>query len=337
MRLRTFNAPDMPTAMRMVRETLGDSAIILASNSQSKGVTVTAAIDGLRDETPPPPKPAAKPVAKAPHPETDKLRFEIQSILRFHNLPDLFMAKLMQHASDDALSAILALHQVSAHRETRPLVKTALEKLLGAYFMFEPLSWETHNRLMLVGPPGVGKTLTIARIATQLAMDKQPLAVITTDTKRAGGVEQLQAFTRILDIDLQVAGSRAELWKKLQSLPARSRVLVDTAGCNAYEKDELQDLKNATPPEGIEPILVLPAGGDSMEAIDITEAFVGALPIRRLLVTRADTARRMGSVMAAAAACGLAFCNTTLSASIVDALQPLDARTLAQMLLRYKT
>ncbi len=83
---------------------------------------------------------------------------------------------------------------------------------------------------MLIGPPGIGKTLTIARIAAKLTMDKQSLLVITTDNKRAGGIEQLQAFTNILGHPLKVAPSRAALAQYLKSAKKQTHVLIDTAG-----------------------------------------------------------------------------------------------------------
>lgn len=338
MRLRTFTATDMPTAMKMVREALGDGAIILASTSRGKnGVSVTAAVEGKTEEdTPIRSSTTSKTTPPRNTPEIDSLRFEIQNILRFHNVPDLFSAKIMQRATTETLHSILALHQVSAHRNDKQLYKTALEKLLENYFMFEPVGFKANGRTMLVGPPGVGKTLTIARIAAQFSMEKRPLAVITTDNKRAGGVEQLQAFTTILNAPLQVADTPSELWKQLQAVPAGTHVLIDTSGCNAYDKEELHELKSYIAADGIEPILVLPAGGDSLEAIDLAESFVSALPIRRLLVTRSDTARRFGGILAAGAACGLAFCDTTGSSSIINTLQPVDAASLAHLLLRYQ-
>ena len=107
-------------------------------------------------------------------------------------------------------------------------------------------------------------------------MEKHPgLAVITTDSKRAGGIEQLQAFTNILDLPLKVATSRKELARITSKRCRNMRVLIDTAGCNPYDKAEMKELKDYAI-DGIEPVLVLPAGGDSLEAIDIAEAFMRA-------------------------------------------------------------
>jgi flagellar biosynthesis protein FlhF len=335
MRLRTFTATDMPAAMKMVRDALGENAIIIASESHKgrKAITVTAAADQQDDA----------PIAAAPprtSKEIDQLRFELQNILRFHNIPELFVAKMMQKAADKDIAAIISLHKITANRDARQLYTLAMDKLLSSFFHFQPLNFPSplegkSSRIMLVGTPGIGKTLTIAKLAARLAMDKNPVAVVTTDDKRAGGVEQLQAFTSILGLDLEVAASRAELEAYASSLPKNTHLLVDTAGCNPYEPAQLRELETFASLKGIEPVLVMQAGGDSLEAVDIVEAFT-LMPIKRLLITRADTAKRFGGVIAAASAHELSFCNASGSSSIKDALQPIDSVLLAQLLLRYQ-
>jgi flagellar biosynthesis protein FlhF len=329
MRLRTFTASDMPSAMKLVREELGENAIILSSEQKAgkKLVTVTAAIEedeeeGLEIKVQ---APSYKPQA------LNDIRFELQEILRFHNLPELFIAKMLQKITGADITELL-----EKRRGSEELFRPALERLLARNFVFDPLRFlTTELRLMLVGTAGIGKTLTIAKLATKLSMDKQSVAVITTDNTRAGGIEQLQAFTNILGLELHIANGRKDLEKILKSLPARMRVLIDTAGVAPYDGQEFAELQSIATLPDIEPILVLPAGGDSMETIDIVEVF-RSLPIRRLLVTRADATRRFGGILAAAAAHGLGFCNISRSASITDNIQPLEPNNLAQMLLKYK-
>jgi len=330
MRLRTFTAPDMPAAMKLVREALGDEAIILSTqvHKDTKAVHITAAVEIEDDSDQRPAVSGQKTVsslaADRRPPPTEPLRFQLQETLRFHNMPEMFIAKLMQRATDKELATI-----------HKPNPQRILEKLLDGFFDFDPLSFEAGSRTMLIGPPGTGKTLTIARMAARLAMNKHSVKVITTDNKRAGGIEQLQSFTDILDIPLYTASSKNELASHLKSLDSRTRVLIDTAGCNPYEPTELKEL-HAYMLSGIEPVLVLPAGGDSLEAIDMVEAYAEALPLKRLLVTRADTARRFGGILAAAAAHGLTFCNATGSSSITEPLRSLDAALLARLLLQYQ-
>ncbi len=332
MRLRTFTAADMPSAMKLVRQAMGDNAIILSSESDGvKGLlTITAAVENEREEI----APRAVVHQVRNDPAADQLRYDIQNLLRFHNMPELFVAKLMQRASDEELAAIVALGGASARGAER-LLEMALARLSETFFSFDPLPLDKPARIMLVGPPGIGKTLTIAKLAARFTVDRQPVGVITTDTKRAGGVEQLQAFTNILGLPLEVAGSPEELARIAGGPKARARLLIDTAGCNPYDKDEMAELTAFASSGGAEPVLVMQAGGDSLEAVDIAEAFC-TLPIRRLLVTRADTARRFGGVLAASAAHGLAFSHASGSSSIADAPGAMSALSLAQLLLRYQ-
>jgi len=335
MRLRTFTARDMPTAMQMVREALGEDAIIISSQPvNGKSISVTAAIE-MADEDDAPAKRFEPLTARDSVP--DDLRFAMQTILRFHNLPELFIAKMLQKASEGNFSSAMALHRISSNnKDLRNLHQLAMEKLLGAYFSFSPLPLEQPpTRLMLIGTPGIGKTLTAAKLATHIALHKQPFAVITTDNKRAGGIEQLQTFTDILGVKLIVAGSRTELWKQLKALSPSTHVIIDTAGCNPYMDSEWEETQSYASVEGIEPVLVLPAGGDSAEAIDMVEIFA-SLPIKRMLITRADATRRFGGILAAAAAHELSFSHVSTSASMVDSLHALDPALLAQMLLRYQ-
>ncbi len=335
MRLRTFTAPDMPTAMKMVRDAMGDDAIILSTEPQKgkKGITVTAALDGGPEPIFPAAPAAPKPLSSA---GAESIRAELQQVLRFHNVPENLISKIFNKADPRELASIEALHQMGGKREPQNFIRLGLEKSLGNYFTFHPITFDkAPQSLMLVGPPGIGKTLTIAKLAAHLSLSKQPVAVFTCDTKRAGGVEQLQAFTNILDLHLNVTGSADELSRALKNLPRGQHVLIDTAGVNAYDRDEMMEITHLAATSGAEPILTLPAGGDSLEAIDIAEAFM-AMPIKRLLVTRADTARRYGGIVSAASAHKLAFSQLSASSSIIDNLQPMDGAALTQILLRYQ-
>lgn len=335
MRLRTFTAPDMPTALKMVRDAMGDDAIILSSEPQKgkKFITVTAAHDSKEEPIFPISAPAPKTISSA---GAESIRSELQQVLRFHNVPDPLISKIFNKADPRELASIEALHQMGGKREPATFIRLALEKTISHYFSFAPFDFpKAPQRLIFIGPPGIGKTLTIAKLAAHLNLSKQPLSVFTTDTKRAGGVEQLQAFTTILDLELQVATSAEKLSRSLIGIPKSDHILVDTAGVNPFDRDEIKEINHIVTLSGLEPILVLPAGGDALEALDIVESFT-TMQIKRLLVTRADTARRFGGVVSAAAAHKLSFCHLGGSPSIIEPIQPMDAALLTQLLLRYQ-
>jgi flagellar biosynthesis protein FlhF len=334
MRLRTFSAATMNDAMQLIRSSVGDDAVIISSGPDplGRGVNITVATDDILPQPIPniaKPQPFV-PLAARSMPtriSRESVLKEVEKILEFHGTPNYLAAKLLQTAQ------FVPYDPAPEKNNIHLLLKTALE----ATFRFSPLTLESLGyRLMLIGPPGIGKTLAIAKMASRLTMSKLPVTVITTDNMRAGGVEQLAAFTAILGIPLEIAGTKAELRKILQSAPPQGRVLIDSAGMNPYNPEEMQELIGLAKLEGVEPVLAAVAGIDSRETEDITQAFL-ATGVRRLLITRADTARRIGNILTAANLGNLAFCNVSSTSRVVGKFAPLDADALTQLLMQHLT
>lgn len=320
MRLRTFNAPDMSAAMQMIRDALGREAVIISSQrgANGKGVVVTAAAEQADYMMP-----TQESVAHNTYTQAPVLQ-QLEAVLRFHSAPEHVVAKLLEVARHLALQG-----------KDRA---TDLTRLLAACFQYAPLPLDQENfTLMLVGPPGTGKTMTIAKMASQAVMDKKKPIVITTDNKRAGGVEQLSAFTTILGLTLHVADNRGELWRLLQEFAPHHRILIDTGGVNPFNPTDVRELTEYIKLDrSIEPVLVAAAGSDSAEAEDMARAFA-PLGVRRLLLTRIDAARRYGSVLTAAMSGRFAFCHASNSSRIIGEFTLMNPITLSELLLRYQS
>lgn len=375
----------MQRAMVMIRETMGDDAVIIATTRENggKSVSVTAALDeGFapqddeatyaaeidEDYEGDAPLPAgglsqylaatarSKKVAQSATPsrtaqtETGTgikqplmshdailknrdlayLLHEIEQILNFHSLPSPLVEKMLRAAK----------HLDPNFARMDGGVQAALCDLLASLYHFSPLQLDDMprgkaRRVMLVGPPGTGKTLAVAKIAADLVADGLPIHVITIDNKRAGSVEQLRAFTHIMGLETEVAGSRAELRQLLRECPIEEPVIIDSFGTNPYSFDELKELTDFANLHDIEPVLVLSAGGDAQEAADIAQSF-GFLGIKRLLFTRTDTARRLGALLCAADTCGLALCDMTTSPQVAGGLSAFSAESLSHVLMQHK-
>ncbi len=320
MRLRTFNAPDMNLAMQMIRETLGHEAIIISSSraANGSGVTVTAASEPIDNEIIAPPS-----FKSANSFTTEPILNRLETMLRFHSTPEYVISKLLD----------VARHLALQGKDER----VDFTRLMAASFQYAPLPIDQEVfTLMLVGPPGTGKTMTVAKIASQIVMDKNKPIIITTDNKRAGGVEQLSAFTTILGLTLHIADNRGELWRLLKQYAPHSRILIDTGGVNPYNSADLRELTEYVKLDrSIEPVLVSAAGSDSAEADDMARAF-SQLGVRRMLITRIDAARRYGSVLTAAHSGKFAFSNASNSSRIIGEFATLDPVTLTELLLRYQ-
>lgn len=305
--------------MRLVREVLGDDAIIVATREEEGvGVRVTAAIEedeGLLSA-------AHMPVA-APNP----LRFlepegpepvdVVADTLLRHGVPAELNQRLVDSLEDF---------------DTRdPMM--AMAAALDAVFSFQPLpDGRAPRPMMLVGPPGGGKTLTVAKLCARCALQKRPVGVISTDTIRAGGIEQLQAFTRVLKLRLITVEDPTALSDAVEVSRGMEQVLVDSAGRNPYNAQDMKDLREFVTATDIEPVLVLPAGLDPVEAVEIAKAF-RAIGARRLLATRMDMARRYGSLLAAAHEAGLAFADVSATTKVADGLTALTPTILAKMMM----
>jgi Flagellar GTP-binding protein len=105
-----------------------------------------------------------------------------------------------------------------------------LADLLG----FAPLPLGPGSVLLLCGPPGAGKTLTVAKLATRLRIGGSAPAVIAADGRRAGAVDQLAAYTRLLGLNLVVAPDIPRLAKAIARRPTDAPTLVDMAGIDPF-------------------------------------------------------------------------------------------------------
>lgn len=208
------------------------------------------------------------------------------------------------------------------------LAGAPLRTALAQEFRFARLPLDP-GPLLLSGPPGAGKTLSTAKLATRLVLAGTPPLLVTADGRRAGAAEQLAAFARVLDLSLAVAATPASLAKALSRRAPGQPALVDMPGCDPF--DDAAARRHAALAEAVRgaSVLVLPAGLDAEEAAETARAF-HLLGCRHLLPTRLDAARRLGGVLAAAAAADLALTEAGTGQDVATGLTRLDADWLAQ-------
>jgi flagellar biosynthesis protein FlhF len=224
------------------------------------------------------------------------------------------------------------------HHRVPPAIARKLEAgplpfALTAAFRFAKLQLAPGSvPLLLVGPPGGGKTLTIARLAARLVMEGIRPMVISTDDRRAGAVEQLGAFTRVLGLRLVAIGDAVALRRALPDRQGDQPVLIDAPGLNAFDPAQRDEMMALAEVAGAITALVLPAGLDPGEAADLAHAHAAARATL-LVATRLDLARRLGGVLAAADT-GLVMTEAGIGPGVADGLTPMTAAFLAHRLLR---
>jgi flagellar biosynthesis protein FlhF len=310
MRLRTFSAATLDDAITLVRDALGEEAVIVSTyqSRRGRGAQVTAALDEADDDD----ALASTIATEEAQAEPDD---EIAKVLRFHRL-------------DNALSHGIAREARSLGRDDTVL---ALAGALDSRLSFATLPSHSDVPVMVVGPPGVGKTVTVIKMAARAVLEGRMVHVLTTDTVRSGAFEQLAAMTSMMNVPLRAAETPADLTASLGEIHCADLILIDTPACNPFAPREVDDLKTFAAASAARQVLVLSAGGDSADIADAADIFAAA-GADALHITRLDCARRYGGIIAAAMAGRMPITEASATPFIANGLSSLNPVSLARLL-----
>ena len=193
----------------------------------------------------------------------------------------------------------------------------------------------THQRkiMMFVGPTGVGKTTTIAKLAARYAYKlgtNYKVGIITLDSFRVGAVEQLKAYTNIMRLPLEVVKKPEELSEAIERLKDCHYILIDTAGGSQYDMDKIELINQyqqhltETP---IEKMLVLPANVKTTDLYEIYNSY-SSLHIHNLIFTKLDETISYGNLISFAHKTKKSICYISIGQNVPDDLHEADSNYL---------
>lgn len=173
-----------------------------------------------------------------------------------------------------------------------------------------------------VGPSGVGKTTAAAKIAAQFASQGKKVSLITTDTDRVGGLEQIRAYAAILNLTVDVAYTVDEMHDVIAQRRDMGLVLVDTGGVSPVDATQLQNLNDLLREAGPNEVhLVLGATTGLQQMRDALAGF-STVGVDRLLFTRLDETARFGAACTMAVESGVPMSYITNSRMVPGDLHP---------------
>ncbi|WP_104748051.1 flagellar biosynthesis protein FlhF [Helicobacter cetorum] len=186
-------------------------------------------------------------------------------------------------------------------RENSVTVKRYFRELLRKMILCRPedLSLREKRILMLVGPTGVGKTTTLAKLAARYSkmLDKKyKVGIITLDNYRIGALEQLSWYANKMKMSIETVIDAKDFAKEIESLEYCDFILVDTTGHSQYDKEKIASLKEFV--DGgynIDVSLVLSVTTKYEDMKDIYDSF-GVLGIDTLIFTKLDESRGLGNL-----------------------------------------
>jgi flagellar biosynthesis protein FlhF len=349
MKIRRFLAGDMRQAIRQVREALGPDAVILSNKSVNGGVEIVAAVDldqatAVADEQPSrstagpttdsaSTNPPAAPAKTAAAPATSgsdaiaDMRREMAELKRMmqNGLSELswqalgerspVQQELLRRLMTLGLSAEIA-QQLAARADGDDIElawRKALYQLAGELQVFDEDILEQGGVVAVVGPTGVGKTTTIAKLAARFALrhGHRHLALVTTDNFRIGARDQLHTYGRILNVPVHGVAGTEELETTLNSLSDRRLVLIDTAGMGQQDqrlREQIGLLQQAG--RKVHCLLALSATTEPMAMERAIRLFADARP-EACILTKLDEAASLGGALNALLRSGLPLAYTT--------------------------
>ncbi len=393
MKLTKVEAATMQEALRKIRTTLGDDAMIVGTRTLRRGglmgvggrevveVYVTdnrpriQSLEALNSRRQPArgtaaPESSARPTGTLEEPngvrsaredgfrpsgidsvsrEITKLRSEIRDLVRekdeapAHPFAKLALERLLEREVEPKLARMIvdqlrAIPLPLAHPD-RQLVDTVLAAQIRRLIPAGQLPYaEGKPRIVvLVGPTGVGKTTTIAKLAARARLsDNRRAALVTLDTFRIAAVDQLQKYAQIIGIPLGVATDPVECQAAVSTLAQEGAevVFIDSAGRSQRDEMKMSELREFLQVlQGAEIHLVLSATTQARTLKSIAERFA-AVGFHRLILTKIDETASFGAILEPLVAIGKPVSYVTDGQNVPDDIMTGDPERLADLVLR---
>lgn len=327
MKTKKYTANTMVDALKKVRSDLGEDAIILSSNLvrsngilglfRKKSVEVVAGYEQLStDQThhrvleAGPKKPAQLIASTDVDKEISsikKMLQQLQQTSEYAQLPNELKPMLLHlekqglhHPFVVQLGNELHKQLKDDKKDVSPETLLALVREMLLMEMTDlPFGGISMKRkyINVVGPTGVGKTTTIAKIAARAVLEKKKkVGFITTDTYRIAAIEQLRTYANLLQAPVEVVYNREDLQLAIEKLADRDLIFIDTAGRNYKEEKYVADLSSLLDFSlEIESYLVLSMTSKEEDMRKVIEQFQ-VIPIEKFIFTKIDETETIGSM-----------------------------------------
>jgi flagellar biosynthesis protein FlhF len=208
-----------------------------------------------------------------------------------------------------------------------------LEREIQAQGPIAPTPGRCHV-VALVGPTGVGKTTTIAKLAANFRLrEKRRVGLITVDTYRVAAVEQLRAYAEIIELPMEVVATPREMRAAIERLAQQDLVLIDTGGRSPADDVKIRELRavlNEARPDEVH--LVLSSASSAATLHQTAERFQPVSPTA-LLFTKLDEALTLGNLIEALLRVGLPLSYLTDGQNVPDDIEVAESGRLVRRIL----
>jgi flagellar biosynthesis protein FlhF len=187
----------------------------------------------------------------------------------------------------------------------------------------------------VIGPTGVGKTTTLAKMAAEAVIEKRmKIGFITTDTYRIAAIEQLKTYAGLLNVPVEVVYKLEDYKKAVEKFKDFDHVFIDTAGRNFREKKYVEDLQTVIDFErDMETFLVLSLTSKENDMKDIIKQF-SSIDINRFIFTKLDETSSYGSMVNIITETKTGIAYITTGQDVPEDITEVDAAQIGDLLLK---
>ncbi len=316
MLLKRIEAKTLPEAIDRVRAECGADALVVETRPTRDGYLVVAS------------KPEAQPARRDQAGSTSFLSKWTKGFRPLADkAADFGLSKTILQAVERALLGT----RVELSQPGDPALPNLASRVLAALVHHEPRveGEDGFKTIALVGPTGVGKTTTLAKLAARAKDRGERVAIVTLDTYRMAAVEQLRSFAELLDVPFSVALSTTDVRRAVKEHEHFDRVFIDTAGRSPRSHESLPKMQSTLRAAGAHSLLCMAAGTRARDSEVVLRAYE-PLGVDAVCLTKWDETVAPGEALAAVVEQGLPLSHLCIGQEVPSDIVVADGLQIAQ-------